>query len=429
MRQYVLPNGAQVLLLPWPSPSVTVTVGIRSGSRDDPKVFVTPRRPVHLQGQNHFSEHAVFRATKQHPTWEELATYADGISANYNAFTDKSTILFCMETARGYARDVIRFLSEIIRFPLLTKANVGAERERIRQEYRVWYDEPYERVQLDLERLMFPGSGLDHPTLGTEDTIKSITAERLRNFHRRVFVGQRLVIVLAGGFDPDLILPAVRTWFGPLRAGTKASRHSLDFRRLRGTMRLRREETQQLHCLIGWPTPGINDPRRIVLGLIRNALTRRTSSRLKLKLDSVGHGYSLSDFYWCYSDIGEYHIYVPLSADHLTETLRIIGQEIADLRRNLMPPDELWLSKRNMSIDARAKFGESWAASVFAAQQTINAGVFRPLRVYDREVRAIKRPQVREVASDVLDQRRATVVIRGPVNGLRRGRIRQLLKF
>ena len=428
MRHFDLPNGLSVTELPTGSRSVTVAVVIRSGSRDDPKLFVTPRRPIHLQGNHHFAEHFMLRATKLHPAPELVADYLDGICANYNAYTDKSTIVFAAQTDRRHVRAVIAFLAEAIRWPLFTKESVDAERRRIRNEIRECLDDPSERAQLDLDYHMFPRSGLSHPVLGTEQSIEWITADRMRSFTRRVYVGKRMGLVIVGGFNPALVDPVVHDRFGPIRDGTKIAEHEMDYRALRGGLHLLHDDTQQLHCIIGWPTPGINDPRRIALGLLRNHLSHRTGSRLKNRLDSVGHGYSLSDLYWCYSDIGSYHIYFPLAVEHLLDALQNFAEEMNRVSHDLMPADKFIISLRNMSIDARTRFGNDWEAAIFAAQQMANAGAYKPIDAYLRELHRLNRSQIRQVAQELVPQR-MTIIIRGKVSGLRRTKIRHSLRY
>ncbi|MBI2985109.1 MAG: insulinase family protein [Candidatus Kerfeldbacteria bacterium] len=430
MSQFSLPNGLTVVLLPWASLSATAAVGIRSGSRDDPVGFHGSSRLLNgslLAGVNHFGEHAFFRATRRHPTWAELARDADSLCSNYNAYTDWSTQLYVMESDRRRVRGMLRLLGEIIRSPRLTAENVAFERERIRQECREFNDEPQERALLDLHRLMFPANGLGHPILGTERTIERITIDHLRALHRRAFVGRRMVLVLAGGFEPELVKPVIRQVFGPIRAGTSPPKHSLDFHEVKGGLHLFRDGTHQLHCLVGWPTPGVRDRRRPAIGLIRNMLSHRTSSWLKLGLDSFGHGYSLSDTCCGLEDIGWYSIYFPMSGDHLREAAQIIGRQLQRLREHLVSTEELDLAVTNLSIDTRSRFSEPWASAMFAAQQVLNLGRFIPVRQYLHLVRGFSRRQLRTIAREVLDPQRMTMVIRGPVNGLRRAQILRAL--
>lgn len=421
MKQFKLENGLTVVLLNWPNPSVSVVIGVRCGSQDD-----DPHQRQRF-GRTHFLEHVCFRASRRILSWAELVRKADSFAAEYNAFTDKSTLLFWMESDRRHLTGAIDILSEAILHPRIDQLNVEAERERIRQEIREYDDEPNERVSLDADRILYHQTGYDHPILGNEESLARISVDSLRSHHRRHFVGQRMVVVIAGGFDLVRAERVVRSNFQRLRPGNTSTPRSLDYRTMRGGLHLYREATQQVHPLIAWPTPGFTHPERIAMGLLRNMLTGRASSRLKLQLDSVGHGYSLRDYYWCWQDIGQYHIYFPHSVDHFYDALQIVATNVADLRTSLVNREELDLAVTNLSIAAKSKFGEPWGAASFAAQQVLNGGSFIPLRTYLRSLHQVTRSQVREAARNIFDPRRTLLVVRGPVSGLRRQRIKQIL--
>jgi len=426
MKHYTLRNGVQVVLHPWPTTSATVAIGLRgSGSRNDPRLssgFV-------LQGLNHFAEHVFFRASRRYPSWQELSRTLDGRASNYNAFTDQSTVVFAIETYSRRIEALISILADMVRHPLLTLENIEFERERIRQEIRVYDDQPEERVDLDLARRMLPRTGLDHPILGTELTLAKIPAAAIRNYHRRQIVGRRLVIAITGGFNVERVETAILRQFGRIRPGTTPPHHNLVYHQYPGNIIMSRDDTKQFHLMIGWPTPGINDPRRITTGVIRNLLTGRSSARFKQELDAAGHGYSSEDFYWCYEDLGQYAIYLPMSYDHIYDAMGLIAKGLWSLKTSLITRDDHDLALANMSIDARGKASEPWNLAIFIARSLINAGTFKPLREYLRDLRSVTRTDIRETANLIFDPRRMTLIIRGPVQRLRRQRLVELLRY
>ncbi len=186
--------------------------------------------------------------------------------------------------------------------------------------------------------------------------------------------------------------------------------------------------TKQHHCIVGWPIPGINDPRRSVISLIRNILTGRASSLFKLLLDSNGHGYSLRDSLWSFRDVGYYYIYFPMSADHLEETCQIIGERIQGLRHQLISDDELERAKTNVRINARSRFSEPWDSATFIAKLVLNSGSYTPLSMFLQQIRLVQRRQLRTVADQIFDSRRLVGIFRGPVHHLDRSAIARSLK-
>lgn len=431
MRQFTIPeNGIRVLLWPWNATSAAISIGIQSGSRDDPPETIDGM--FMLYGLNHGYEHVMARATRRWPSWEKLVNRADETCFYFNAMTDKRAIILCAETDRQNVSTNLGFLYEMVAHPLITRENVEIERQRIRNEAREDLDNPSTRANNALDEVMFPNDGLAHPILGTEKTIARFTVQAMRNFHRRVVVGRRLVIAVTGNFDPERTEADIRRIFRHIRGGQPARQHGLNYRQLSGGIRfINNERLDQQYCLIGFPVFGLNDPRRPVISLLRNHFshTQRGGSRIRLQVSGQGLGYSATDFLWHWSDVGEYHLEITVMPSQLDEMLGKVRDEIGLLRSVLIPEDQFRRSIKNAGYGAKAKFSSPLEAANFLADFTMTAGAFVPLRTFLQRIRRVTRTSIRNVARDIFVRSRMCVVIHGPTHRLRKTHIRQLLHW
>ncbi len=430
MRRFTLPNGIRVLLWPWNSTSAAVTVGIQSGSRDDPPESLNGR--ITLHGLNHGLEHVVTRATRRLRTWEMLVDQTDGTCFYFNAMTDKRAILICAETSPQNVSPNLDALYEMVVHGLFTKDNVAFEKKRILNEAREDLDTPVVRVSDAIDRLMFANDGLAHPILGTERSIERFSVRALRNLHRRVAVGRRLVVVVTGNFKVEQTEAKIRKLFGAIRRGQPASQHRLNYRQLRGGIRLIRDDAlNQFYVTIGVPVFGLNDPRRPAMSLLRNHFShpQRGGSRMRRIISSVGVGYSATDFLWHWNDVGQYYIEMPVMPHQLEELLIKFRDEVARLRNELIPEDEFERSMTNTGIGARVKFANPLEAANFIAEYTMTAGKFVPLTTWLRRIKRVKPTDIRSVARDIFTHSRLCVVIHGPTAHLTKKKIRQLLHW
>ncbi len=426
MRQYRLGNGVEVFEWPRDSLSAAVTIGLRGGSRNDPPVSGADQSVFY--GLHHALEHVVARSTHRWPSWEALMRVADGTCNYVNAMTDKSSVLLCARTDRQHLGTTIGFLTEMVLRPRITKETVAHEQQRILEEFHEYNDVPLERASLELDRLMFGQDGLSHPVLGTEDTILRFNASSLRQL-ARTMVGNRLVVSVVGNFDPAKLRPMLERTVGKLRPGTSATDPNLDYRKIRGGVRIQPEDTEQIYCLIGFPVFGLNNPRRNVMTLLRNHFSSRTSSRIKVALNSIGMGYSTQDYLQHFQDVGQYHFDLVISPAKLLEALSIFSQEIGQLRHQLISRDDLDLAVTNIRIATKARFDDSLEAANFTAEYIINGGQFLPLRKYFADLRHVTRHHIRLVARDIFTQSRLCVVAHGPVEQFTKRQIRHALSW
>ena len=427
MREFMLDNGIRVYLWPWDATSVGINVTLTSGSRNDPVSNCASL--VFLHGLNHAYEHIASRATRSFPSWKALMEKADSTCSDFNAETSKTTLSVYAETDRQHALSTISFLAEIIKHPLISTAHVSYEKARVAQECREGNDDPEERTELDFDQLMFGQDGLAHPIVGTEESIQRFDIKMMWNFYRRTVCGQRLIVVMTGNFDPVRAEAIIRRDFSEIKPGLPPERFELNYRRLRGGIALKRRDTNQVYCLIGFPVFGVNDPRRPAMSLIRNQLSNRSSSQIKIAASSLGFGYSNSDYLMHWSDVGQYHVALPVSPDRFIETLEIVGREIGQIRQLLLPPEDYELSVTNLVIGSRAKFGNPLQAATFVGEFVANAGRFMPLRHYLHSIRRVSRSKIRSVARDIFVHSRLCLVAHGPLQGITKHTIRRALRW
>lgn len=433
---YRLDNGVRVYLWQWPTTSVGITVTLDSGSRHDPlpNIFqglLEKSSDPPLYGLNHKTEHLTARATKKWKSWEELTEHADATCSDQNAETDKTTMAVYAATDRQHAPSTIDFLADMMLHPIISQENFATEQQRVLQECREYADQPNEQASLMFDQLMFGQDGLAHPILGTEESIQRITIEHVRNFRKRVVCGERIIVTVAGNFNPEKVKLAIRKAFGGLRRGLPREVPTLDYRQLRGGIRLSQDDTNQVYCILGWPMFGLNHADRYAMSVLHNHVSgdNRGSSRIKVATSSQGYGYSALDGFTHWPDIGQWHLDIPVSPDRFLETMRKIAEVIGDVRTTLISRRHHFIATQNLTIGARSRFGDPLRTATFIGAFMANAGTFTPLRQYIQGIRQVSRHRIRKVARDVFVHKRLCVVAHGPVQGITKAAVRRALAW
>lgn len=431
-KAFTLENGVRVYLWPWDTMSAGIAITLDTGSRYDPYPTVLDH-VIHeqanekLQGLTHCFEHVMARATRRWPTWQALADFADANCSDQNAETDKTAVAVYAATDRQRVTGALEFLADMALHPIISRDFVEYEKERAIEEYREYFDQPDERSALEFDRRMFGHDGLAHPILGTEETIRRITVQEMRNFHRRMACGQRLIVTVTGNFDPEGVERTIRRLFGRLRSGTARNEQSLDYRQLHGRLTLVPDNTQQVYCILGWPLFGLHDPRRPAMSILRNHLSgsTRMGSQIKVAASSHGKGYSAVDYLMHWPDVGQWHLSIPVSPDKFLDTLQTVMREVHSVRTKLLPKDRYAIALNNLTISAKARFSDPLRAATFIGAFIANAGSFTPLRTYLRELRSVTRRRIRRTAQQMFVQSRLCVVAHGPVEGFTKHQVRQ----
>src|SRR5438270_4644804 len=136
-----------------------------------------------------------------------------GESVNY----DYSAL--AMAATRANFDKSFDMFADVAMNPAFTKEDVGLVKTRLVASLSSETDEPDPYLQRLQEKVAYAG----HPYLnrpeGTADTIRRLTAEDLRAYHKGIMQTSRLLLVIVGDLDAAQLKPRIAATFGKLPRG------------------------------------------------------------------------------------------------------------------------------------------------------------------------------------------------------------------
>jgi zinc protease len=206
-----LENGLQVVLAPNPAqPMVGIytMVGVGSAWED-----------FRTSGTSHMLEHLLFNGTEE-MTQEQLYELADRLGAYNNAntsdfFTNYMLVLPADSLAAG-----LHLQSQMLFHSVLPPEKFAKEQGIVLGELVAARDQPGEELERTRREVLYAGSSLELPTLGTRATIANLSRDEVYAFYRNHYVPNNMITLLAGGFDPQEALALLEQSYGSVPPGT-----------------------------------------------------------------------------------------------------------------------------------------------------------------------------------------------------------------
>ena len=184
--------------------SCALGIYVAAGSRDEDD---------DSNGVAHFIEHMLWKGTERR-TAADIADEFDALGANSNAYTSKSNTCFYAFGLAKYLPKYMDIFSDMLFYSTFTEENIEKERGVVLEEIKM-YDDEGDSVCEDLLAAKYYGkSKLARPILGTEETVKSLTAEKIRRFMAKYYVPQNIALSYAGPATEEEILALAETYFG-----------------------------------------------------------------------------------------------------------------------------------------------------------------------------------------------------------------------
>ena len=344
-----LPNGVQIVHRKTTSPVVYVGIMVGAGTRHE-----LPNE----NGMAHYIEHCVFKGT-EHYTARQIINHIEGIGGEINAYTTKEETTFYAATLRNHFRTTLHLLAEMVLHPTFNKKETDKEVTVILDEIESYNDSPSELIYDDFENMIFEGSSLAMPILGTKKTLRHISKspDIALNWMQQHYRPERMVLFVLGNVTTQQVISAAEKELlssSPI-THTEASHSPQGVQYpiaapAASNTRLYKRHTHQTHVMLGSHTYPIGHPKQLTMFLLNNILGGGSmSSRLYLSLrEKYGLVYNIDSQAVPLSDTGYWNIYLACEPQHKDQCLELCHKELKQLRDTTLTSAQLQRALRQL---------------------------------------------------------------------------------
>lgn len=210
VSQYQLDNGAKILLLPDPSSTkVTVNMTVLVGSRHE---------GYGEAGMAHLLEHMLFKGTPANPeipkalqdrgasfngtTWLDRTNYYETLTAD----EDNENLEFAIQL------EADRLVNSYIK-----GEDLASEFTVVRSEFERTENDPQRVLLQRMQAAAYEWHNYGRTTIGNRSDIERVPITNLREFYRKHYRVDNIVIIVTGKFEPKTALSLIEEHFGALK--------------------------------------------------------------------------------------------------------------------------------------------------------------------------------------------------------------------
>jgi predicted Zn-dependent peptidase len=336
VRRTLLPGGLRVISESVPGVrSVAFGIWVGVGSRDE---------APSLSGASHYLEHLLFKGTSRRDALA-ISAELEGVGGELNAFTAKEYTCYYARVLDNDLPLAVDVISDMVTGSLLATADVDNERGVILEEIAMHDDDPGDAVHDNFAEIVWPGTSLGRPVLGSTESIESLSRGAIAGYYRRRYRTPSLVIAAAGNLEHAALVRLVRKAFAGVavdddapalpRIGGRAPRFT-------AATSVVRRPTEQANLVIGTGGLARLDDRRFALGVLNAALGGGMSSRLFQEIrEKRGLAYSVFSFVSHYADTGLFGVYAGCHPKRAVDVLELCREQLAIAATGGLDAEEL----------------------------------------------------------------------------------------
>ncbi len=403
----VLSNGLRVLFVPMKdNPTVTVTVLVGTGSDYEPQV---------QSGISHFLEHMCFKGTVRRPGVSDISRELDSLGAHYNAFTDHEITGYYAKVESKYAPEILDIVSDIYLNSTFPQSEIEKECGVIIEEINMYEDMPQSQAQQLFTSNMYKGQPAGRDVLGTKDSVTKINREDFVAYHKKFYVPNNTVVVVAGSFDLPKMFELVKKHFSrtikkPLPKIIKTTDKQRTY-----NANVLYKPTDQSHLVFGFHGVKIGHKDETALALVGSLLGGGMSSRLFTKLrDEMGVCYYVNAQMDSATSYGSIEITAGVTNSRVQEVLNILLKEFKSLKNTLVSEEEIKRTKQYMVGTMKLNLESSNSlAMYFGVQETLTGKVVTPEERV-KKIMAVNNKDIMRVAKKIFRIEKSNTALVGP---------------
>ena len=401
-----LPNGVQIVHRKTTSPVVYVGIMVGAGTRHE-----LPNE----NGMAHYIEHCVFKGT-EHYTARQIINHIEGIGGEINAYTTKEETTFYTATLSNHFRTTLHLLAEMVLRPTFSKKETDKEVTVILDEIESYNDSPSELIYDDFENMIFEGTSLAMPILGTKKTLKRISKspQYPLDWMAQHYRPERFVLFVLGNVTTKQVIAAAEKEllsFSPYRPIASSPIPHSDASYSQSPIACSRtytRHTHQTHIMLGSHAYPIGHPKQLTMYLLNNILGGGSmSSRLYLSLrEKHGLVYNIDSQAVPLSDTGYWNIYLACEPQHKDQCLELCHKELQTLRNVRLTSSQLQRALRQLEGQMAISAENQENNALAMAKQMLYHHHAPAWQETFAKVQQITPTQLQEVANEVFDAKK-----------------------
>lgn len=408
VRLDTLPNGITVATDTMPGvKTATLGIWVSAGARYEDE---------NEHGISHLLEHMAFKGTGKRNAFQ-ISEEIENVGGELNAMTGIEVTSYY---ARLLGKDLplaFDILSDILTNSSFEQSELAREQSVIVQEIGGAADDPDDLVFDLFQETAFPGQPIGRPILGTPETVRAFTPQKLRDYMAKRYRGSRMIVAAAGAVDHDALRAAAAEKLLSIPGGVVPVAAKADYT---GGVQIHPRSLEQTHLVLGLEGISYHAPERFAMQAFVNLVGGGSSSRLFQEVrERRGLCYSIQAFHSSYHDAGLFGVSAGADTADTEELTRVVIDELHQAAEKATQA-EVDRAKAQMKVGVLSALESASARADQLGGRLLAFGRVIPFDEIERNIEAITLESVRAAGHKLVSGGQPTFVGVGEAKGLER---------
>lgn len=375
---------------------------INTGSRDEEK---------DENGIAHFIEHVIFKGTQKRKMYHVLSRL-ENIGGDLNAFTTKEETVIYASFLYPYFGRTLELMADIVFNSSFHEKEIHKEKDVVLDEINSYKDSPAESIFDDFEELLYDGHPIAKNILGTPESVKNITKEKIKNFIKKNYHTDQMVISSVGNIRFNKMIKLVKKYFGDIPENVRTYKREKIVNYVPQQKTFKRHNYLS-HICIGNVAYSIHHKNRLALILLNNLLGGPVlNSRLALAIrEKHGYTYDIESHYQPYSDTGLFCVYLGTDKDNVMRSIRQVKKEMGVLQQKKLGSLQLHRAKQQIIGQLAISHESNLNEMLSTARSLLHINKVNTIREIYEAIEIIEAKGLQDIANEIFSSEQLSLLI------------------
>ncbi len=361
-------------------------------------------------GISHCLEHMAFKGTTTRSSFQ-ISKEVEDVGGMINAYTGKNMTAYYVRVLKEHQLLGLDIITDIIQNSVMDKDELAKEQGVIIQEINMQNDTPDDLVFDYYSETAYPDQPLGRAILGTAESVRQITSQRLLDYMHTQYTTQRMIVSASGAVDHDTFVAECEKRLTKVLSHEMPAAESAHY--VGGEKRVVKPH-EQVNLVLGFESLPYHHPEYYTGNLLAAILGGGMSSRLFQEIrEKRGLVYSIYAYNSAEMDTGTFGVYAGTGEKEVVELMPVLCDELLRLPDTLTE-EEINRAKSQIKASILMRQENISSHAETNAVSTIVYGRVIPVEEKIEKINKITKADLNRVAHMILAGR-PTLSALGPI--------------
>lgn len=367
-------------------------------------------------GIAHMIEHMVFKGTKKR-TAAQIADEIADVGGNVDAYTSKEVTFYYAWVLPEHLKKTIRLLEDMLFHSQFLEEEFEKEKSIVMEEIDMYKDSPEDVVHEMLQKKVWEPHPLGFLISGERETVEEFTRDEVKQFMEWHYTADRIILSVAGAFDPVEILALLEETFGEVPFSLQSP--ELTIPQFTPSVYIEKKDIEQVHINLVFESISSIAKERYTFSVLNSILGGNVNSRMFMKIrEEMGIAYAIYSYGSSYKTTGLFHIYAGVNPFQVENCIQAMGEQIRIFAKEGPTAVELVRAKEQIKTDLMIQYESTKGHMNSNAKELMIFGKVASLQETLAMVNQVKREDVIEVMNQYFSLEKIGIGLVGNLEGI-----------